>query len=182
MNRANARRASSQLKCAAHPGFKILFFPTSWSFASSMSLCGQARPTAREQRFRCPAQLLCPGSDLLFETSCSFRPLFPRVNRHCVRPNPTNRGSRYTHERRAPALHFTLNQHREECWPFSGSRHTVPDHGHSRFATQPTILLYLRQSTTANDLMEPPVVPQRREDWIDAEVNHQAGMLFGGHL
>jgi hypothetical protein len=51
------------------------------------------------------------------ETSCGFRSLLPR----------TRRGSRYTHQRRAPALHFTLNQHKIVPEGLDPTRHALED-------------------------------------------------------
>jgi len=49
LNRPDAR-CVIPLKYAAHPGFRILLFLASWSFASSLSLCRQAQPTAWRKR------------------------------------------------------------------------------------------------------------------------------------
>ena len=55
MKRRRLRRRVIPLKvplkveCASHPGFKVLF-PSQLAFASSMSVCRQAQPTARTER------------------------------------------------------------------------------------------------------------------------------------
>ena len=69
---------------AAHPGFGILLFLTSWPFASSMSFWPQTEPTAWTKRAHfCVRSAMYPTvvTMVSFEARYSFRPLIPGASR-----------------------------------------------------------------------------------------------------
>ena len=69
---------------AAHAGFGILLFLTSWPFASSVSFWSQTEPTAwtkRADSVSGPPCMPTVVTMISFEASYSFRPLIPRANR-----------------------------------------------------------------------------------------------------